>query len=185
MVVLKQNRILKQKQREEVMFGIYCFQAHLERIRLSPIGPLFGDDLIPNRSSRFYQNWLLFLSRFYFIFLYLGGIFSDRDNFLEMTVMLFISVYLGVRIRGTTFNRSRLIKKEVDRKVKNSNKAATYYQKILQWLGASKEIFIFFIGKLQNEFFLISFLLFLVHIVSGVFISELRFRREQSTYHGK
>ena len=168
------------------MFEICCFLSYLERIKLSPIGPLFGiDKENVFYSSRFYQNWLHFFARSFYITMYFGGKSFVSEKLFNSFLLLSLTIYLGYQMRDARFIRGKAIKNEIDRKVKNGLKKANHYHCQTQWIGTISTLLMFFSAIIMKDNPNFSLLLFFLHFVFGFVTSEAIYCREQSTYYGK
>lgn len=168
------------------MFEIYCFMWHLDGLRLSPIGPLFGIDKENiTYSSRVYQNWLHLFARSFYITMYFGGRSFLEEDIFSSLFLLSLTVYLGYQLRDARFVRGKAIKSEVDSRMKNGLKKAGHYHCQTQWIGTVSTLLMFFSAIIMKENPDLSLLLFCTHFVFGFITSEAIYCREQSTYHGK
>ncbi|MBU1557982.1 hypothetical protein KKC45_03410 [Patescibacteria group bacterium] len=169
------------------MFEIYCLIWHLGRLRVIPrIGFLFGiDKTIFSHSPRYYQNCLHFFARTVFLMVYFGGKKLVEERFLESIFIILFLTFIHYQVRNSKLVRGKAIKREIDQRIKKGLREADYYHDLLQAVGTLSFFAGVFSLPIIEKFPRWSIVLISLNFIFGIISSELLFRREQSTYHGK
>jgi hypothetical protein len=138
------------------------------------------------KPSRCYQNQLQLVARGSTIFLFLSGFFLSKDNFCAASVLLVVNLYTGYLISKLRFRRSEAVIEEVKEGLYKKLNRSTFYQKWIQVLGRGKDVFVFFAGILLGKGYLtFSIVLVIAQLISGIFSTELLYRRQESNLREK
>ena len=162
----------------EINYFFFCF----DRIRFSWAGPFFGVDKSDYFSSRFYQNWLQFFARSFFLAIYFGGKSFILEKPINSSFLILVSLYLGFQMRNARFFRGKAIKREMKGEIKSGLKKAEHYHFFTQLIGSISVLLMFFSGVVMKDDPSFSFILFIVHFIFSFLTSEALYLREKSIY---